>query len=108
MMNEETFKICVRAYFPDAEFVELHPAGCPRTVEVLMNDEWFHTIHWEDFKAKKFVCDCLGEKELLDYLKRVKKTGKMYDKSKVTLPLDVYGRRGDAMRNVILGKWRNK
>lgn len=105
-MTEENFKICVMAYFPNAEFVKLPGSNGFPVVEVMIDGQWFHTIHWEDGKARKFVHEYMGEKELLAYLKQVNKTKQMYDRSRIVLPLDAYGSRHIAMMHYILSQGR--
>ena len=105
-MTEETFKICVRAYFPDAEFAKLPGGNGYPVVEVMVDGEWFHTIHWEDGKARKFGYEYMGEKKLLGYLKQVNKTKQMYDRSRIVLPLDAYGSRHIAMMHFIMRRGR--
>ena len=105
-MTEDNFKICVMAYFPNAEFVKLPGSNGFPVGEVMIDGQWFHTIHWEDGKARKFVNEYMGEKELLAYLKQVNKTKQMYDRSRIVLPLDAYGSRHIAMMHYILSQGR--
>lgn len=96
-MNEETFKIIVRAYFPEASFLNTVLSGGIRCIEVNIPqgliDGWLHTVHWEADRAYKYVDTPIGEKSLCKYLGTVKRTGQLYDPSKVILPLDAYGER---------------
>lgn len=117
-MNEETFKIIVRAYFPEASFLNTVISGGIRCIEVSLPQGWFHTVHWEadraykcvdtpiekpsrgthtvhwvKGRAYKYVDTPIGEKSLCKYLRTVKRTGQLYDPSRGIIPLDAYGER---------------
>lgn len=92
-MNEETFKIIVRAYFPEASFLNTVISGGIRCIEVSLPHGWLHTVHWVKDRAYKYVDTPIGEKSLCKYLRTVKRTGQLYDPSGGIIPLDAYGER---------------
>lgn len=71
LMNLETYKINIRAYFPDVMFIE-----SDGIVECLSTDgDWLHTLYWKDGDAYFAVSDTvLSEKSLVTYLKKAAET----------------------------------
>lgn len=70
-MNLETYKINIRAYFPDVTFIE-----SDGVVECISTDgDWLHTLYWKDGDAYFAVSDTvLTEKSLVTYLKKATET----------------------------------
>ena len=75
-MNLETFKIVVRAYFPDVEFVQIDSF-----VECYSRDlGWLRMIYWEDGNAYFAISSVvMSEGSLVTYLKSANRTVKLYE-----------------------------
>lgn len=86
-MNLETYKINIRAYFPDVIFLDTG-----KRVECLSTDgDWLHALYWEDGDAYFAISDTvLTETSLVNYLKYVSETHQQYEASNLTLPLNKY------------------
>jgi hypothetical protein len=104
-MNLETYKINIRAYFPDVMFLE---SGS--RVECLSTDgDWLHTLYWEDGVAYFAISDTeLTEKSLMKYLKHVSETHKQYDASKLALPIDTYEDRSIELMHTLCDMYRKE
>ena len=70
-MNLETYKINIRAYFPDVSFVDTGFS----VESVDGNNDWLHMLFWKDGNAYFAISDTvLTEKSLVKYLKKAKET----------------------------------
>ena len=70
-MNLETYKINIRAYFPDVSFVDTGVA----VESVGGNIDWLHMLYWKDGNAYFAISDTvLTEKSLVTYLKKAAET----------------------------------
>lgn len=100
MMGLETFKTLIRSFFPTVQFVTTED-----TVECYVGDDWLHTLYWKNGQAIFAISEVsLSEKSVVKYLKKVKRTNRMYDSTKVALPLDCYGKRNVwNMQHILLG-----
>ncbi len=104
-MNLETYKINIRAYFPDVMFID---SG--NRVECFSNDgDWLHTLYWEDGDAYFAISDTvLTEKSLVKYLKHVSETHQQYDSSKLALPIDTYEARSVELMHTLCNIYRKE
>ena len=75
-MNLETYKISIRAYYPDVSFVDTGVA-----VETVGGKEdWLHTLYWKDGNAYFAISDTvLTEQSLMKYLKKASETNELTD-----------------------------
>lgn len=99
-MNLETYKINIRAYFPDVIFLD---SG--KRVECLSTDgDWLHALYWQDGDAYFAISDTvLTEKSLVKYLKHVSETHQQYDASKFALPINTYVARSIQLIDTLYG-----
>ena len=104
-MNLETYKINIRAYFPDVMFLD---SG--KRVECLSTDgDWLHTLYWKDGQAYFAISDkVIGEKSLAKFLKHVSTTHQQYDASKIALPIDTYEERSVRLLHTLCNKYREE
>lgn len=104
-MGLETYKINIRAYFPDVTFIE-----SDGVVECFSNEgDWFHTLYWENGDAYFAISDTvLTEKSLVKYLKHVSETHQQYDSSKLALPIDTYEARSVELMHTLCEIYRQE
>ena len=104
-MNLETYKINIRAYFPDVMFLD----SGKRVECVSTYGDWFHTLYWEDGDAYFAISDTvLTEKSLVKYLKHVSETHQLYDASKLALPIDTYEDRSVEFMHTLCNIYRKE
>ena len=104
-MSLETYKINIRAYFPDVVFLE--DDGNVECVHV--DGDWLHTLLWKDGKAYFAISNTvISEKTLVKFLKHLSTTHQQYDASKIALPIDTYEDRGVRLIHTLCNKVREE